>query len=87
MSGPKKKSAATADLARSGDVPRSFKTATPAFNHTRMESMVPMRDGVKLFTIIAIPSDATGPMPIILTRTPYNAASYDYNLSLCFHTT
>ncbi len=75
MSGPRKKSAATADLARGGDVPRSFKTATPAFNHTRMESMVPMRDGVKLFTIIAIPSDATGPMPIILTRTPYNAAA------------
>ncbi|HIM55198.1 MAG TPA: CocE/NonD family hydrolase, partial [Candidatus Latescibacteria bacterium] len=66
---------ATADLARGGDVPRSFNTATPAFNHTRMESMVPMRDGVKLFTIIAIPSDATGPMPIILTRTPYNAAA------------
>jgi len=39
-----------------------------------MESMVPMRDGVKLFTIIVIPSDATGPMPIVLTRTPYSAA-------------
>ena len=69
-----KKASATRDLALGSDVPRTFKTATPAFNHTRMESMVPMRDGVKLFTIIAIPSDATGPMPIVLTRTPYNAA-------------
>ena len=70
----RKKTPATGDLARGGDIPRTFKTATPAFNHSRMESMVPMRDGVKLFTIVAIPSDATGSMPIVLTRTPYSAA-------------
>jgi putative CocE/NonD family hydrolase len=69
-----RKKTTTEDITHGGDVPRTFKTATPAFNHTRMESMVPMRDGVKLFTIIAIPSDATGPMPIVLTRTPYSAA-------------
>jgi putative CocE/NonD family hydrolase len=61
-------------LAGGSDIPRSFKTTTSAFNHTRMESMVPMRDGVKLFTIIAIPNDVTEPMPIILSRTPYSAA-------------
>ena len=70
----KKKKTAVEDITR-GDIPRTFKTATSAFNHTRMEEMVPMRDGVKLFTIIAIPNDAAGPMPIVLTRTPYNAAS------------
>ena len=60
----RKKAAAAGDLALFGDVPRTFKTATPASNHTRKESMVPMRDGVKLFTIIAMPGDATGSMPM-----------------------
>jgi len=75
MPRPSRKKAASQDLAHGSDVPRSFKAVTPAFNHTRMESMVPMRDGIKLFTIIAIPSEAAGPMPIVLTRTPYSAAS------------
>jgi putative CocE/NonD family hydrolase len=69
-----RKKTAAGDLARGCDVPRTFKTTTPAFNYTRMESMVPVRDGVKLFTLIAIPKDANGPMPVVLTRTPYGAA-------------
>ena len=63
------------DLAGTTDVPRSFKTETAAHNYTRMEAMVPARDGVKLFTIICVPRDPPDRMPIILTRTPYNAAS------------
>ncbi len=35
--------------------------------------MIPMRDGVKLHTVIVIPKGAAH-APIILTRTPYNAA-------------
>jgi putative CocE/NonD family hydrolase len=35
--------------------------------------MIPMRDGVKLYTVIAIPKGVTK-APIVLTRTPYNAA-------------
>src|SRR3546814_12940224 len=35
--------------------------------------MIPMRDGVKLYTVIVIPKGATN-APIVLTRTPYNAA-------------
>ena len=34
---------------------------------------VPMRDGVKLYTVIVVPRGATN-APIIMTRTPYNAA-------------
>ena len=34
--------------------------------------MVPMRDGVKLATDVYRPEDVTGPMPVILMRTPYN---------------
>ena len=35
--------------------------------------MIPMRDGVKLYTVIVVPNGAKG-APILLTRTPYNAA-------------
>ena len=61
------------DVTRRGDIPRTFETRTGEFNHKRVESMVPMRDGVKLFTLIMIPEGASGKMPIVLTRTPYNA--------------
>jgi len=35
--------------------------------------MIPMRDGVKLHTVILVPKGAHG-APILLTRTPYNAS-------------
>ena len=34
--------------------------------------MVPMRDGVKLHTVVLVPRGATS-APILLTRTPYDA--------------
>ncbi|MBL8188898.1 MAG: X-Pro dipeptidyl-peptidase, partial [Acidobacteria bacterium] len=40
----------------------------PAFDFTSV--MVPMRDGVKLNTHIFAPKNQTGPLPIILERTP-----------------
>jgi putative CocE/NonD family hydrolase len=40
---------------------------------TLREAMVPMRDGVKLYTLILTPKRATGPLPILLERTPYDA--------------
>ena len=58
------------DVTRRGDIPRTFETRTGEFNYTRQESMVPMRDGVKLFTLIMIPEGVSGKMPIVLTRTP-----------------
>lgn len=36
--------------------------------------MVPMRDGVRLETVILTPRDARGPLPILLQRTPYGVA-------------
>jgi uncharacterized protein len=33
--------------------------------------MIPVRDGVHLETVILTPTDAKGPLPILLTRTPY----------------
>ena len=38
---------------------------------TRSEAMIPMRDGVKLYTEIFTPRHANGPVPILFERTPY----------------
>jgi hypothetical protein len=54
------------------DIPAEFKPYTDAYDYARREEMIPMRDGVKLYTIVLIPKHAQGPMPIIITRTPYN---------------
>lgn len=45
-------------------------------NFIKMEVMVPMRDGAKLFTSIYIPKDTTRTYPILLKRTPYSCAPY-----------
>ncbi|MGH7626806.1 MAG: CocE/NonD family hydrolase, partial [Gemmatimonadaceae bacterium] len=43
--------------------------ATPAFDKT--EVMIPMRDGVRLHTLIYAPHGMTGDLPILMSRTPY----------------
>ena len=47
-------------------------------HYTKMERLVPMRDGVKLFTSIYIPNDISSSrtFPILLNRTPYSIAPY-----------
>jgi putative CocE/NonD family hydrolase len=45
-------------------------------NYYKIERMVPMRDGAKLFTAIYIPKDTTEKHPILMRRTPYSAAPY-----------
>ena len=35
--------------------------------------MIPMRDGVKLFTVILAPVNASADEPILIQRTPYSA--------------
>ena len=48
-------------------------------NFTKKEIMVPMRDGIKLFTSIYTPKTAKGKAkkyPILLCRTPYTCAPY-----------
>ncbi len=39
-------------------------------DYTRTEAMIPMRDGVRLYTTIDAPT-STQPLPILLLRTPY----------------
>lgn len=38
--------------------------------------MIPMRDGVKLFTSIYSPNDSSKPAPILMMRTPYSVTPY-----------
>ena len=45
-------------------------------NYTKHEHQVAMRDGVKLFTAVYVPKDASRRYPILLTRTPYGAGPY-----------
>src|SRR4051794_27637437 len=41
---------------------------------TLQEVMIPVRDGVHLQTAILTPITRSGPLPILLTRTPYGVA-------------
>jgi putative CocE/NonD family hydrolase len=45
-------------------------------NYTKYEYLVPMRDGVRLFTSIYAPKDTSQAYPILLQRTPYSVAPY-----------
>ena len=44
--------------------------------YTKYEYLVPMRDGVRLFTAVYVPKDASRTYPFLLTRTPYSVAPY-----------
>ncbi len=54
------------------ETPATVKPATTGFDYTRREVMIPMRDGVRLHTVILVPRGASN-APILLTRTPYDA--------------
>ena len=52
--------------------PAQFRAITRSFDYERREVMIPMRDGVKLHTVIIVPKAARR-AAILLTRTPYDA--------------
>jgi uncharacterized protein len=54
------------------ETPATFRPTHVGFDYERREVMIPMRDGVKLHTVILVPKGAKG-APILLTRTPYEA--------------
>src|SRR5246500_5332442 len=73
------KSQATQQQAQSqtqlpSETPAKLEPVTSSFDYTRREVMIPMRDGVKLFTVILVPKGAKN-MPMLMTRTPYNAGA------------
>jgi hypothetical protein len=58
------------------ETPQQLKPTNYGFEYERREVMIPMRDGVKLHTVIIVPKsviEAKKHAPILLTRTPYNA--------------
>jgi len=54
------------------ETPSEFVPRVDTFDYSKREVMIPMRDGVKLKTLILIPRGAHR-APILLTRTPYGA--------------
>jgi len=61
------------------DVPPNFTAKVFDQGYTERAVMIPMRDGVKLKTFIFIPHGAQG-APILMGRTPYNAARYEASM-------
>ena len=47
-----------------------------AANYTKREVMVPMRDGVSLYTAVYEPVGREEPAPVIMFRTPYSLKPY-----------
>lgn len=56
------------------DIPAKFTPPTDDYDYVKRVEMIPMRDGVKLYTVIVVPKGAKR-APILLTRTPYDAAN------------
>ncbi|MCH1926975.1 CocE/NonD family hydrolase [Shewanella sp. C32] len=52
----------------------SYETVRPEADFIKREVMIPMRDGTKLYTIMLM-KKGTKNAPILLSRTPYNAAA------------
>src|SRR5436309_508648 len=56
------------------ETPENFKPTNAGFEYERRDVMIPMRDGVKLHTVILVPNGAKR-APMLMTRTPYNATA------------
>jgi len=54
------------------ETPAKFEPTNNGFNYERRTVNIPMRDGVKLHTVILVPKGARN-APILMTRTPYDA--------------
>jgi putative CocE/NonD family hydrolase len=65
---------AFSDQTLPNETPATFSPRVDGFDYTKREVMIPMRDGIKLQTVILIPRGAHH-APILLSRTPYGATS------------
>jgi hypothetical protein len=57
------------------DIPAKWEEPHPGYDYDKRDVMIPMRDGVKLHTVIMVPKAAKG-LPMLLERTPYNAGFF-----------
>jgi uncharacterized protein len=65
------------------DVAAFAQNAAPSSHsreYTRLEAMIPMRDGVKLHAVILRPANADEDLPILMDRTPYGVDDFDSKL-------
>lgn len=46
----------------------------PESRYEKKSVMIPMRDGIKLHTVIFVPKESQEPLPFLLSRTPYGVA-------------
>ncbi len=60
----------TSTLALAMMIQGGFASQYDAYEYT-----IPMRDGVKLYTVAWVPKDLTGKSPLLVERTPYGAGS------------
>lgn len=56
------------------ETPAQLKVSDSSWDYSRRDVMIPMRDGIKLHTVILVPKGAKS-APILLTRTPYDATA------------
>ncbi|MGA7300133.1 MAG: CocE/NonD family hydrolase [Candidatus Sulfotelmatobacter sp.] len=56
------------------ETPATLSPVTTSFDYIKRDVMIPMRDGVKLHTVIVLPKGAKN-APMLLTRTPYSATA------------
>src|SRR5213082_3526910 len=54
------------------ETPTNFTPVSDTWDYELRDVMIPMRDGVKLHTVILVPKGASH-APILFTRTPYDA--------------
>jgi putative CocE/NonD family hydrolase len=54
----------------------SFAQTKPDDKYNRQEVMIPMRDGIKLHTVIFTPKESSDKLPFLMERTPYGVNRY-----------
>src|ERR1700730_4819324 len=57
------------------DIPAKWQKPETDYDYVKREVMIPMRDGVKLHTLIVVPKGAHN-LPMLLERTPYKASAF-----------
>jgi hypothetical protein len=60
------------------ETPEHFQAPTAGMDYERREVMIPMRDGVRLHTVILVPKGAAH-AGMLMTRTPYSASALTMN--------
>ena len=65
---------AAAPAVETGQEPDPAAVIATKFDKREVE--IPMRDGAKLFTAIYTPRESTGPLPMLMIRTPYSVGPY-----------